>query len=291
MSWIGKHSQSLIYYDQAVRKIIKKYEKTLQRCTVQGCHMEEIANADEKNKSYNARFISPLDQMQDCHDKHVEQLQHLATSKSMAALTASIMLASAESTAHVFKDRDASTDVGEPILRFKCAIDCIDILREYAEVVNQSFPAFLSRQAMIVTGQQLGNLGGMKVRALQVILKFDPDTILRMDKIQLCQWQERCWNYSYGVGKRLRTTSFDSLEDDGFPHEKCASSWGGADSTSMYINLISIFLYTVSLRITIQCLLESRTRLFTYQQILIKIKGELLYSISNSESVCNTAGK
>lgn len=230
----------------------------MQKCTVQGCNIEERANTDENN---NARFISPLDQMQDCHDKHVEQLQHLATSKSMAALTASIMLASANSTAHVFKDRDASTDVDEPILRFKCAIDCIDILREYAEVVNQSFPAFLSRQAMIVTGQQLGDLGGMKIRALEVILKFDPDTILRMDKIQLSQWQERCWNYSYGVGKRLRTTSFDSLEEDGFPHEKHALSWGGVDGTSMYINLISIFLYTVSLSVTIPSNFKSRSPL------------------------------
>lgn len=223
----------------------------MQKCNAHGFDLESIPEWDwEKDEEKEPGFISPLvgDQIKKCYDKHYEQLQLLATSKSMKALTASIILGSAEAKAKSFQElSDASAISNKSILRFKCAIDCTDILQEYAEVVNQSFPAFLSRQAMIITGQELGNLGGMKERALEIILKFDPDNILRMDYPQLLEWQERCWAYSHSLGKRLRTSSFDSFEDnDGDLNVKSTLVWGGSDGISMKINMISTFLYTVS---------------------------------------------
>lgn len=239
------------HISQAVRKIIKKYEKAIQKCSVYGLDLEMLfPENDEEEDEVESRFISPLSNhdMKQYYDKHYEQLQVIATSESMKALTASIVLASNTKISRESLDYPITSRMkNESSLRFKCAIDCIDILQEYAEVVNQNFPAFLSRQAMIITGQELGNLGGRKARALEVILRFDPDTILRMDKSELIQWQQKCWKFSHGVGTRLRSTSFSSLENEDFSYDKGPLVWGGCNSVSMYLNLISLFLYTVSI--------------------------------------------
>jgi len=223
----------------AMRKIIKKYDKTMEK--ILNISTSDDFYLQDETKHYeneNARFVSPLatGSLQDHHEKHVEQLQQLATSKSIEAITASIMLASGQSQRQNFDNLN---------LRFKCAIDCIDILREYADVMNHSFPVFLSRRAMIVTGQELGDLGSMKLKALKVILKFDPDTILLMDQMQLIEWQDKCWAFSSGVGKRLRSTSFEDVDIPGAPIDQ-ALQWGGANNVAIIINLISTLLYSVN---------------------------------------------
>jgi len=131
----------------------------------------------------------------------------------------------------------------EALLRFKCSIDCIDILREYANVVNEPFPAFLSRKAMIMTGYNLGGMEGMKQKALAVLLMFDPDTILLMDKLELAEWQQKCWAYTFTTaGNKMRRTTFDMGDGDG----DVKLAWGGVDGPSMVINMMSTLLYTVN---------------------------------------------
>ena len=175
-------------------------------------------------------------------------LQMLANSDSISAITSSLIKASTKTG--VF---DASVQMNmiydESILRFKCVIDCIDILREYANTVNEPFNAFLSRHALIVTGRDLGGIPSIKQRALEILLAFDPDTVLYMEKSDLMEWQQKCWNYSFtSAGNKMRTTSFDLINEDqlGIKTADTSLAWGGSDSISMFLNFMSIFLYTVN---------------------------------------------
>jgi MFS family permease len=175
-------------------------------------------------------------------------LQMLANSDSISAITSSLIKASTKTG--VF---DASVEMNmiydESILRCKCVIDCIDILREYANTVNEPFNAFLSRHALIVTGRDLGGIPSIKQRALEILLAFDPDTVLYMEKSDLMEWQQKCWNYSFtSAGNKMRTTSFDLINEDqlGIKTADTSLAWGGSDSISMFLNFLSIFLYTVN---------------------------------------------
>jgi MFS family permease len=225
-----------------VRKILKKYDKIIEKYAVDSDFNDEKLREDLNNISpFVSSFSFNTDQGPDVH------LQQLTNSESIAAITLSLLKASIKAGSMNILTMEQYLVHDETLLRFKCAIDCIDILREYANVVNQPFPAFLSRQAMIVTGYDLGGIEGMKQNALEVLLAFDPDTILHMDKLDLSEWQQRCWEYTFtSAGNKMRKTSFDLIEDANQAVRDRTLSWGGVDAPSMFINLMSILLYTVN---------------------------------------------
>jgi len=224
-----------------VRKILKKYDKIVERhISYDRKHLYEKLHRDLKTDLPFSSSISP--------DAH---LQQLTNSDSIAAITSSLLRASVKTGSVNLASMEKFLIHDEALLRFKCSIDCIDILREYANVVNEPFPAFLSRQAMIVTGYNLGGIEGMKQRALEVLLTFDPDTILLMDKLELLEWQQRCWQYTFTTGGyKMRKTTFDMVEDAaraaGGHKEGITLVWGGVNGTSMLINMMSTLLYTVN---------------------------------------------
>ena len=227
----------------AVRKILKKYDKVIRNHAfdrVEGDYNDDMLRHELNTiPPFMTSFKFDSATGPDAH------LQQLANSDSIAAITSSLLKASIKTRSMNSASMEKFLIQDEALLRFKCAIDCIDILREYANVVNQPFPAFLSRRAMIVTGYNLGGIEGMKQRALEVLLTFDPDTILMMDKLELSEWQQRCWQYTFtSAGNKMRHTSFDMLEDADAPELKLA--WGGVDAWSMRINLTSTLLYTVN---------------------------------------------
>mmetsp|Transcript_13898 Transcript_13898/g.26167 ORF Transcript_13898/g.26167 Transcript_13898/m.26167 type:complete len:1367 (+) Transcript_13898:71-4171(+) len=224
-----------------VRKILKKYDKIVEKYVDNSANDQNSKLRDDLNNIQPfSTNISP--------DAH---LQQLTNSDSIAAITSSLLRASVKTGSVNLASMEKFLIHDEALLRFKCSIDCIDILREYANVVNEPFPAFLSRQAMIVTGYNLGGIEGMKQRALEVLLTFDPDTILLMDKLELLEWQQRCWQYTFTTGGyKMRKTTFDMVEDAaraaGGHKEGITLVWGGVNGTSMLINMMSTLLYTVN---------------------------------------------
>ncbi len=182
-------------------------------------------------------------------------LQQLTNSNAIAAITSSLLKASLNTGSMNLSSVEKFLIHDEALLRFKCAVDCIDILKEYTTtVVRSPFTSYLSRRSLTVTGYELGGMEGKMQRALEVLLTLDPDVILKMDKLDLAEWQQRCWNYTFtDAGDKMRQTSFDFLKDDDHYHHNPssgssskASSWGGVNSASLYINFISMFLYTMN---------------------------------------------
>jgi Major Facilitator Superfamily. len=230
---------------KGVRKILKKYDKIIERYVVDsGSEQYSKLRDDLKSIIPFTSNITP--------DAH---LQQLTNSDSIAAITSSLFRASVKTGSVSVASMEKFLIHDEALLRFKCSIDCIDILREYANVVNEPFPAFLSRQAMIVTGYDLGGIEGMKQRALEVLLTFDPDTILLMEKQDLLEWQQRCWQYTFTTGGyKMRKTTFDMVEDAVGDHSRTSGGrkdgtamvWGGVNGPSMMINMMSTLLYTVN---------------------------------------------
>ena len=123
------------------------------------------------------------------------------------------------------------------LLRFKCTVSSIHTLREYAQRVNQPFQAFLSSKAMILTGHDPGGLERATQKALSLLVRFQPDSLLFMDKAALDDWERRIVANA-GAMPESTDASIGDFDVD--------LSWGGVNSTSMIINLMSTLLYTVS---------------------------------------------
>ena len=226
-----------------MRKILKKYDSVVEKYASDSeLNDEKLREALNTISPFLQTFSFRADQGPDVH------LQQLTNSESIAAITLSLLKALMNTRSpNELAELEQKLVQDTPLLRFKCAIDSIDILREYANIVNQPFPAFLSRQAMVVTGYDLGGIEGMRQNALEVLLAFDPDTILHMKKLDLSEWHLRCWSYTFtAAGNKMRKTSFDLIETpDPIPQDRNLS-WGGVDGPSMFINLMSILLYTVN---------------------------------------------
>lgn len=230
---------------QGVRKILKKYDKIILEHS--NCALTEQSNSNDhlrEELNFLAPFVSSFSKARLGPDAH---LQQLTNSDSLAAITSSLLKASMKASSINVASMEKFLIHDEALLRFKCSIDCIDILREYANVVNEPFPAFLSRKAMIVTGYNLGGMEGMKQKALEVLLTFDPDTILLMDKLELAGWQQKCWHYTFTTaGNKMRSTTFDLLEQEQGGDGEAKLAWGGVDGPSMLVNMLSTLLYTVN---------------------------------------------
>ena len=222
------------------RKILKKHDKITFRAARHGSH-EHDGRREE-----HARLVNGPE----------DNLQHLANSDSIAVIHSSLLAALAELEA----TQKGSTEVYQAVdegnarkgflrdswrcypvelIRFKCCVSSIHTLREYAQRVNAPFRDFLSRRAMIMMGQDPGDLERATQQALIILLHFQPDSLLTMDEEALNDWQRRVLLRNKAGFSLLESDSIMDLEEK-------AHSWGGVNSVSMIINLLSTLLYTVS---------------------------------------------
>jgi hypothetical protein len=216
-----------------VRKIMKKY-------------MKVVSEFNNWKLAHRPKGISEIDKDDmdylsiETYEAHLHQL---ASSQSMAAIHSSLSARLEEFQQH---SRQSAEVDPTSILRLKGVIYCLNELLKYSKVVNQPYDAFLSRKAMIVTGDVgLGDLDAPTIQALQVMLKFNPDALLEMDEGALGTWERNAATLRY----RSKSYSFDSFmvmstDSSVFPEER-DNFWGGIDRTSMILNLTSTLLYTV----------------------------------------------
>jgi SPX domain len=182
-----------------------------------------------------------------------DHLTHLANSASIAAIHASLLaalkelmdqdedyrrkcrnvtsvLAGGEMVRNKWPDVRKDDDEHEiSLLRFQCVVESIHILREYAERMNAPFRAFLSHRAMTLTTETQ--------QALVLLVRFQPDSLLYMDKGALVDWKDRTVARKESGSHSNHQTNMIMVEGK--------DSWGGVNGVSMMINLISTLLYTV----------------------------------------------
>jgi MFS family permease len=258
-----------------IRKILKKYKKIVQQL-------------DDPNYYHIGERI--LD-----HD----HLQSVANSQSVAALqsslqTALVQLYSRDRSKLVFSSApsllSAKTDDGDQVtpyrmllyFRFETIMMASYKIQQTLKVVNQPFREYLSRQAMILTGSNLGELDG----ATDLIsMLFDPDTLLTLHEMALNDlWSNWVPDYEKllaiqaddGDIAPIPITSKISIDsqllkmtnvammlleegEDGYEYKNIShldgrnkqptnreKMWGGADGVSMALNLMSTLLYTIN---------------------------------------------
>jgi MFS family permease len=234
-----------------VRKVLKKYNKTVQKLNKPG-------------------YYYTMGGKDDFH------LQQISSSQSLTAIHSSLQSA----LIHLFYTDDLlSTDPGRELeyFRFQSIVQASYVIRKNSEIVNQPFKDFLSRKAMINVGSKsLGGIEGSEMRAMNVVLNFRPTTMLVLDLDQLddmwVKWipQYARWkNEQLGdqdIFSRLQEATkyaMEVLEEEevdwhtlsqraliygtkpkGYGFEEKA--WGGTDMPSMILNLLSILLYTIN---------------------------------------------
>jgi len=208
-------------------------------------------------KKYNKIF----ERMDEPHYYFVESdhLRLLANSQSIMAIHASLKAVMDECYQ---RENITKPETALSLLRFQCVMECISILRRNAGLIQFPFVDFLSKKSRIVTNTDFGGMDGGGRRALQWLLKLEPQTMLNMDQSQL----ERMWHkwsaetkfvHSYLFGglpygrRRVRTyTSGDVLDAIGADNDKDLTTskwaWGGVNKISMILNLLSILLYTIN---------------------------------------------
>jgi len=218
----------------AVRKIIKKYVKVLSE--FKNWEMTHRPKGQSEIEEDDVEYLSI-----DTYEAHLHQL---ANSHSMAAIQSSLSARLDEF------QQDPGSVHHSSILRLKGVIYCLKELLKYSKVVNRPYDTFLSRKAMIVTGDVgLGDLDAPTLQALEVMLKFNPDALLDMDDRALGTWNRNA------DGLRHQSYSFDSfmvMASDSTEFSKESDKvWGGLDRVSMILNLTSTLLYTVRLTSTI----------------------------------------
>jgi hypothetical protein len=166
-----------------------------------------------------------------------DHLQQLANSASVAAIHSSLMAALQDSAAPVSLHY-------APQIRLKCTVSSIQILREYAARMEETFQGFLSQKAMINTGQNSGGLSQGTQQALQLVLRFQPDALLIMNNSELFEWQNRVYGTRMTIMEEDIQHGSVMFKEQFEEHNK--SSWGGVNAPSMIINLLSALLYTVN---------------------------------------------
>lgn len=227
----------------AVRKILKKHDKLLAQQRLGGYYQSEDAKEKKRHKRDRSKmpFSNPSHRLVGAADV---QLQQLANSDSIAGITASLDAALSNLSLSASMNDDPS------YVRLECIVSSIHVLRQCAEIVNEPFEAFLSRKAMIATGHELGGLGGSTSRALEVLLCFRPDAILLMNLLDLIEWrqlaEDRTLAYPTMYGREVRSRLLSHTEDWQQPKQMDHHIFGGINTVSMVLNLLSAFLYTVN---------------------------------------------
>jgi hypothetical protein len=227
----------LIVNATGVRKILKKFNKI-------------IATLDDPQYYFVIRGGQG--------DMH---LQQMANSQGIMAIQSSLHSALAETYHHnnpqnVNPPSDRNDALS--LWRFQCVMECSNNLIKNTEIVQQPFLDFLSRKAMIYTGGSLGGIEGSAQRALEWVLKLHPEDMLSMSETQL----EGIWHKWTPIHTHRKALNI--LPELGGCDEKSIYNahplfgvstreeeerewqWGGVNTVSMILNLLSIFLYTVN---------------------------------------------
>lgn len=209
-------------------------------------------------KKYNKIF----ERMDEPHDYIVESdhLKELVNSQSVVAINVSLQA--------VLQDCYHREDITNPdtalaLLRFQCIMECTSILRGHAKLIQFPFIDFLSKKSMIMTGADFGGMDGVGRRALQWLLKLEPENMLQMDQSQLeHMWHKWSAETEYvhahldgglPFGHRRVSTYLDEnflelvMQDMATEDPtKLKWAWGGVNRESMILNLLSILLYTIN---------------------------------------------
>lgn len=227
-----------------VRKILKKYKKTVQKL-------------DDSKHTYWLGSKSE-------NDVH---LQQLATSQTVMAIEASLQSALVQFY-YTNQALDSDPERKLKYFRLQSVIQASHILRKHSEIVNHPFKDFLGRKAMI----NLGDMNGITKGAVNNLLAFDPKALLSYDTENLEElWQE--WLPQFNQWKQRRShlaetddwsrlvdptraimTFLQNEEDDVYNLRQrtktdeviLTKTWGGVDRVGMIINLVSILLYTIN---------------------------------------------
>jgi len=163
-----------------------------------------------------------------------DHLQQLANSASVTAIHASLLSAMEE------LEKSNNSSLPPAWIRLQCTVSSIQVLREYAQRMGETFKGFLSQQAMISIGGNSGGLANATKQALRLVSRFQPDSLLSMNEDALLDWHHKVI---------VRRNSNEDVEQQQPQHLLMAEengSWGGVDSVSMWINLFSVLLYTVN---------------------------------------------
>ena len=265
-----------------IRKILKKYHKLW------------LAVQEEDGDHHRGREAA-------WH--RADHMQQLTNAGSIAALHASLDAAWGQETLRITTSRNNSTanktttPSSVSTIRLQCAMEAIQVLRDYAVIVNQPFSEYLSRRAMIVTGRDREER-----KALWAVLRFNPDTLSphhTPDTELVAWWWRRAAATTSASAaaagrhqmhrRHLSSTVLnmnDVMEwvDDDFVVMDQADSWGGVNRRSMVINLASTLLYTVRSHMVIVVARQSIDR--TY---LLSLANQLFFNFSIHRSTTTSS--
>ncbi|KAL7548746.1 hypothetical protein ACHAWF_015219 [Thalassiosira exigua] len=240
----------------AVRKIVKKYDKTFLSFS----HVREGRLRDViLNES---SIFMPNEVVRKMPRARDDRLLQLANNQSLSSIYASLLDALVDCERAVLQSlsihgtsdpivfsKDAAkrllrspTNVsgGTALLRFECTVSSITAIQEFATDVNRPGMTFLSQRAMIGAVDGHGEQGSADNKAVDILLLFEPDLILDLNADELGHWYQRA---TAKVSAHRKGIS--SCADNPFLSRQMRD-WGGVDSASMLINLSSILLYTVN---------------------------------------------
>ena len=226
----------------AVRKVLKKYNKIIRRV-----------------KPEDSYIMGGKD------DLH---LQLIANSQSVSAINSSLETAlTAFYVSENLLDNDSEKTL--KLFRFQSIIQASYELRKKSEVIHQPFREYLSRKAMISTGSSLGGIEGHAMSAMNEVLDFRPSAMITSSMEELDQMWTR-WIPQYQSWKDDRSIyqgspfalksailyAMEALEkaeidwyelnQRGTLLSESEKAWGGIDTPSMILNLMSILLYTIN---------------------------------------------
>jgi len=244
-----------------IRKIAKKRNKVAQLFSQVSRQQKDhpgFEGASPRTSSFlpdevSSRFNSARD----------DRLHQLANTSSFVALYDSLLEALVDCETNVLQSLTLGLPISEPfifskdaaikflqesreienglsLLRFECTISSIHALIEFAADVHKPFQIWLSRKALIDTGKDHGDIGNSDTKALKLLLLFQPDFILQMTESELYAWFRRASSTAKS-GKHTRDSTFIdcAVGED-------IRDWGGVDTSSLVINLVSTLLYTVN---------------------------------------------
>lgn len=241
-----------------IRKIVKKREKFHQRVS------QDLAPWQQKSvvfedSNLNTIFFLPDQVSSQFNSARDDRLHQLGNYSSLVALYDSLLEALVDCEAQVlqswtialpfsepivfskesaikFLQESRQTENGLSLLRFECTVSSIHALIEFARDVHKPFLVWLSRKALIDTGNDKGDIGRSDKKALKLLLLFEPDFILHMTESELYDWYRRVTAEKSGHKRHPTFMEYAVGEKD----------WGGVNTTSLVINLMSTLLYTVN---------------------------------------------
>ena len=238
-----------------VRKIVNKYEhmflefplgKGKKRFIAQ-VKLHEDSSFDRliqltSNQSFTAIFASLLDALAECE---LDQMMSASFNTKVAMNRIGIFETSSdpfflsEEKAVTLIQKATSDNIDHfnvPQLRLECTVLSYHSIKLFAREINKEFQTHLSRKARIDTGKDSSDMGSSNKKALDTLVAFDPGFLLAMTEQQLIDWCESA----------IEKTDMTKAEKNPFLIDNKGRFWGGCDSSSMTINLMSLLLYNIN---------------------------------------------